>query len=406
VFAAALAVRVGALILAMATGRFPEFWEPETIARNLVAGHGFVYRFMGTDRWAYYEPLYPFVVAGVYAVTDFNVVVLALVQCLVSALLAPVAYTLTQRVFGRSAAIAAGALVAIHPALSGYATKFHPVTFDALALVLVTLATLVFLEQPRARTVVALGAAIGLGTLTRPTILAFVAALSIWMLSAERRRRIWPHFAVALLIAVAIVTPWVVRNYIRLDAFVLTRSHVGFGFWLGNHPDATGGEGDPSDPTGRRSLFERAPVEFRNRVLAQPDEVAQDRVFMATALRYVIDEPGAFVSRTLRKLGYFWWFPPYLGKRYTTAEVWVHRVFEVAVLGLAIIGLLHWRGRRHLGDSEGVMIVILLLAAISLAQAVFYVQGRHRVAVDPVLMVLAGYGVAQLTRRRDVPARS
>lgn len=404
-FYAALAVRVLALAAAMATHRFPEFWEPDTMARNVVNGRGLLYRSMGVDRWAYHEPVYPFVVAAVYALTDFSIFALAIVQCLVSALLAPVIYSLTAAVFGRPAAVAAGALVAIHPALAGYATKFHPLTFDALAIALVGFAALLFLKDVRPRTIVALGCALGLGTLTRPTVLAFVPALAVWMLSARHRRAL-PGLGLALLIAAGIVTPWVVRNYLTLDAFVLTRSHVGFGFWLGNHPAATGGEGDPADPTGGRSLFDTAPDEFRRRVLAQPNEVAQDRVFREAGLQYARDEPGAFVARTLRKLGYFWWFPPYLGKRYAPVEVWVHRIFEVVVLSLAIGGICRWRGRPSRGDPDGVMVVLLLLGAISLAQATFYVQGRHRVAVDPVLMVLAGYGLAQLARWRVEPTRS
>jgi hypothetical protein len=67
-FLGALAVRLGALAVAMATGRFPEFWEYEPLSRNLINGKGFLHFHFGTDYRAYVEPLYPWLVTGAYLV--------------------------------------------------------------------------------------------------------------------------------------------------------------------------------------------------------------------------------------------------------------------------------------------------------------------------------------------------
>jgi hypothetical protein len=45
-------------------------------------------------------------------------------------------------------------------------------------------------------------------------------------------------------------------------------------------------------------------------------------------------------------------------------------------------------------------VVLLTLASISLFQALFYVQGRHRLAVEPLLIVLSGRGASWLLGRR------
>jgi len=61
-----------------------------------------------------------------------------------------------------------------------------------------------------------------------------------------------------------------VRNYLVLHTFVRTRTNVGYIFWLGNHLRASGGVADASDPTSAHSMFEKAPVELRERVLSHP----------------------------------------------------------------------------------------------------------------------------------------
>ena len=396
-FAIAFVVRLAVLAVAWRTGRFPNFWEYEVIAHNLLAGRGFVYTHMGLERHAYVEPLYPLFVAAVYLVSGASVWALAVVQCAVSSLIAVAVYELARLTFDRRTAIAAGLIVIIHPGLAANAVRFHVVTFDALGMATVALCAMLWMREPRSGRAALFGAVTGVCVLTRPTILGFSSLFVVWV--AVRRRVAPMHALIALGTATAIVAPWVVRNYVVLDAFVFTRSHVGFGFWLGNHPGATGGEGDPDDPTGSRSLFDRAPASFREVVLAQPDEIAQDRVFRDAARRYVVDHPVEFVMRTAKKLVYFWGFSPYAGKRYRTADVVIYRAFYIAIVMLALIGLIvvDWRDRRQ---ADGVRVVLLTLATISLSQALFYVQGRHRLALEPLLIVLSGRGVSWCLTRR------
>jgi len=130
-FLAALVVRLAALGVAEASGRFPEVWEYDYLARNLLSGKGFVYFHMGIDYRAYVEPAYPFLVAGVYAVTGHSAFALGVVQCLISALVPLVVYELGRRTFGHAGAAAAGTLAAVHPGLAAYAVKFHPLVLDS-----------------------------------------------------------------------------------------------------------------------------------------------------------------------------------------------------------------------------------------------------------------------------------
>src|SRR3954470_21473399 len=76
------------LAYAAATGelRKPQVWETEQIATNLVEHHEFAFKFARgplTHR-AYIEPMYPFVAAGVYLVTNHSWVAMVLLQILIA----------------------------------------------------------------------------------------------------------------------------------------------------------------------------------------------------------------------------------------------------------------------------------------------------------------------------------
>ncbi|MBM4441154.1 MAG: glycosyltransferase family 39 protein [Candidatus Rokubacteria bacterium] len=397
-FLLALAIRLGALVVAANTGTFPDFWEPDVLARNLLAGHGYVYPELGTWYRAYMEPLYPGLVAAVYLVTGFSVWALGLVQCVLGALLAPVVHALTRRTFGGAAAAAAGVLVAVHPGLAGYGVKFHPLVLDSLLLALVGLALVALLQTPSARGGLVFGGALGLCVLSRPTVLGFVALVVAGAMLARRRQGLPRALAIGIVTAAVVVAPWVVRNYRALDAFVLTRTNVGYVFWLGNHPGTTGGAGDPSDPQGNQSLFALAPPALYARVTAA-GEIEQNRILMAEALAYVRAEPAAFVGRYVRKLAYFWTFPPYGGKRYAGWQVTVYLAFYAALALAALAGL--WRAWRHPvpGQGPGLAVAVLLPVTVAATQALFYIEGRHRLAIEALLAVPAGYAVAALRER-------
>lgn len=399
-FLGALGVRLAALGLAAGTGRFPEFWEYEYLARNLLAGRGFVYFHMGIDYRGYVEPLYPFLVAGVYAVTRHGVLALGLVQCLLSALVPLVVYGIGRRTFGHGPGAAAGLLIAIHPGLAAYATKFHPLVLDSLFLALVALATLRLAQAPGPGNACRFGAALGACVLTRPTVLAVVPPAIGWLAWRHGPARALARCAAGLAVAAVTVGPWVLRNHAALGAFVLTRTNTGYVFWLGNHPGATGGAGAPS---GVGSQFDAAPAGLKQRILAA-GELEQNQIFLAEALRYVRQRPLAFAGRTVRKLYYFWWFAPYEGRGYPGWQFTAYRAFYAGLLALAAAGLaLAWR-RPAAGQADGVVLALLFLATISVGQAFFYIDGRHRLAVEPLLAVFSGRALAALAGWRRAGA--
>lgn len=387
-----------AVALALGGLAHPELWEYDDIARALVAGRGFTYSFHTITYYSYAPPLYSWLSAASYWLTG-SLAPLMLLQVGAGAALAVVTASMAGRVFGSVwAAAAAGLLVAAHPGLIVYAaTKAHPMTWDALFFALAALQFLRLREQPDLRRALELGLIVGVGTLSRATIIIFLPIGALWLLWSTPRST-WPvivrHLVVAGLVATACLAPWTIRNYLVHHQFVFVVSTDGDTFWRGNNPNATGHSYGAS---GRLVLDSLTPDE-RQDLERQPTELAQSAWFMTRAKAFIRDHPWAFVRLTVMKFFHFWWFAPQTGVRYPASWFWASAAYYVVTLLCAGLGVHRIRQIGPDAVSQAWLLVALLLA-LSLLQSLYYVEGRHRWGVEPLLLVISGGGVAAVCQR-------
>lgn len=389
-FLAALALR-GAVLVVIRPDIHPRLWEYDEVARNLIGGRGFTFWHFDTTYVAFVEPLYPFLAAAVHAVSGQSYLALVLVQLVLSALLAPVVFAIGRRLHAPIAGGLAAAIVVVHPGFVAYALKYHPLTLDALLTASVILATLRLRAVARPAAAVAWGAVTGLCLLSRPTMLLVLPVIGAWLLADRGWRMHARALGVAVLVAVAVVSPWLARNYRALGHLVLGRSNVGYMLWIGNNPLATGSLWIDHDTP----VAARMPAELRTAVAAEKGEIGQDRHFRTAALTYIAAEPMAFVMRYVRKLFYFWWFAPTSGREYGALFTW-YKGWYAVLLALAVIGAAARRGTDV--DIASVVLVVAVPIGFSVVQSLFFVEGRHRLAVEWALVVLAGCGVHAMGR--------
>ena len=345
--------------------RNPDVWETETIARNLVERHAYVFK----SSRAYSEPMHPFVVAAVYLVTNENRTAVVLLQILVSAATVWLVGRLATSATGEPAAgIVAASLMAVDPGLIRYSAIIHPVTFDVFFFAAAALAIV-------ERRVYLAAALIGLGALTRPTILLFLLPLF-----AIRRT------VLIFVIALAIVAPWTIRNAVVFHHFVFTRSGTGFVFWLGNNPNATGGSMDVHG----RPLLRDAPPEFQARVRAA-GELERDRIFRQAAFDYIAAKPLAAVGRVAQRIYYFWWFSPEWGPQFSPRVKIIYRLWWAFLLLLFALGAFASRALPP-PRRRDVWLLVAMALLISFVQSLYYVEGRHRLPAEALILPMAGCG--------------
>src|SRR3954451_8147785 len=322
----AIALLAFALRLAYAAAsgelRKPQVWETEQIATNLIEHHEFTFEFMHdplTYR-AYIEPMYPFVAAGVYLVTNHSRTAMVLLQLLIASATVWLLGRVATLASGRAdVGIVAATLMAVHPGFIRYSCILHPLVFDTFFFVAAGGAVIRYRQVPTFRRALAAAAIIGVGVLTRPTILLFLLPLVwiAWRTSETMTLRLTRSAAVVAL-TFAIIAPWTIRNAIVLHDFVLTRSGSGFVFWLGHNPAATG---SAIDSAGTPIIFQSP--ELRKRLVGA-GELARDAIFTKEAMRYIRHDPAAAIVRIGNRLAYFWWFSPQWGIFYPPAAKLVY----------------------------------------------------------------------------------
>jgi hypothetical protein len=289
----------------------------------------------------------------------------------------------------------AALVVVVHPGLIAYGLKYHPRVLDSLLSALVALTTTTLVMEMRWAPALRWGLTLGVCLLTRPTILVIVPFAVAWVLAGGGLRRGGRVVAIGLVVAVLVVTPWLVRNYRTHHVLVLGRSNMGYMLWLGNNPLATGSLWIDRDTP----IASRMPGELRRAVEAEKNELAQDRLFRREALHYIAAHPGEAARLALRKFVYFWWFAPEAGHGIDGRLFAAYKAAHLTVLVLAAVGVLTLpNGLGSIGAQVAVFVAAFPLA-VSIVQTPFFVEVRHRLALEWALAVLAGHGLTRLLSR-------
>ena len=164
------------------------------------------------------------------------------------------------------------------------------------------------------------GLLFGVCILSRPTFWVFGGLMGAWFLWTGRTQRtadkaLPPVFGilVALLIATLLaVAAWPIRNYLVLDAPVLTTTHGGYTLLLGNNSSfyeevvrqPLGTVWDGSFGPGQQVWAESVNDEADR--LEVEGEVARDRWMSARARDNIRDQPGTFCRACLLRFVRFW----------------------------------------------------------------------------------------------------
>ena len=110
-----------------------------------------------------------------------------------------------------------------------------------------------------------------------------------------RRRPTVTSTAIALLAAVAVISPWTVRNWVQMDAFIPVSTNSGAALRVGHYADSTGTTGWTDDDLGGGFAMDES--------LFRPDwEVQGYREYTRLAVEYAVTHPVHEVELSGRKI--------------------------------------------------------------------------------------------------------
>jgi 4-amino-4-deoxy-L-arabinose transferase-like glycosyltransferase len=369
----------------------PEPFETERLVGNWLAGHGYVYRFLGAD-YRSFNSLVPYslLYAAVYGLSGGSPGANLVAQWVFAALLCVVVWHLGVRLGGPRVGGLAAWLAALHPGLVAYdATKLVQFSLDATLVAAALLAFVRWAEVPSVARAAGGGLLTGLLMYERGTMGLFFPVALLWVKRAGHLswrpwiRQVALYGAVALLV----LLPWLVRNAVVHQRFVGMMTTTWMALWEGNNEAATGTE---FTTAGRPMKFAHSP-ELAQR-LEGKNEVEQMEAFRNAALTFIRTQPAAAVGLYVRKLTYFWWQSPYTGLWYPRRWTVVSQTWYLVFIGFAALGLV-MLARAGPEPWAIARLILWLAVCFSAGQAVFYIGGRHRWTIEPVLGLLTATGL-------------
>ncbi len=409
----------GAAVLVLQSHHVPHStYEHGEIAANLLAGRGFSVRFLGADGpTSQQAPLYPFLVAGAYAMggvgTPQSLLILELGQAVLGGLLVAAVLCLAREVAPERprTAIFAGLIAALHPTLV-YAATHVQVALLAATLLTASLAWAFRLARTgRARDAIICGLFQAALALTDP-ILVLVGPGIVWAVARERAWRETIRLCGIMTAALILgVCPWIIRNARVHGELVLIKSTFGYAFWQGNcslsegtdkvvrpsveHAlrDSRGGLRGMNESLWKARheagyLDDVALTKADYQVLSQVSEPERSRILFRRAIEDLRRDPGRYIQLCLRRLRYFMLFDETNPK---TRNV-IYRASHLGLTLLALAGLCVAGPdlRKRLGPT------ILTVMLITLFHSLTIVSARFHLPIEPILALWGGTGLGSI----------
>jgi tetratricopeptide (TPR) repeat protein len=365
------------------------------------------------DRWAqgiaagdwrgsqvfFQAPLYPYLLAVLYAVLGHRVVLVYLFQILLAVAGCWALYRAGRAMDGERTGLAAALLAAVYGPFLFYDAQLLK---ESLA-VTATCFLLWTLAAARAKTGLGrwllAGLLLGVLALLRENALLLFPVLLPLAWSRQAR---WGGLARrgGALAAGLILTllPVAIRNGVVGGDFLPTSSQGGVNFYIGNHPGADGTY-QPIVPGKQIPELERKePARVAEQALGRPLSAGEvSRYWLGKSLDWARRNPGGFLRLQLRKLRMFWsWYewPDAVDYYYVKTLSPALRLPLLELGGAAILfaaGLLV--ARRRLGAFAP---ALLFVAGWMLSTVIFFLFSRYRLPVVPALLVVGGAALAEI----------
>ncbi len=366
-FTVALIARLG--VVAWAAPRFRPAADGEyyhALAERLSLGLGYTWQWPdgAVTAAAHYPVGYPALLAPLYAAFGASSAWAMVLGAALGALAAPMAFVLA-RPWGRGAAIAAGMIVALHPALVPYAAAMMTEAIAGAGL----LAAAAIVSRESKRPTLALASAgivLGIVTLVRPQCVLLAPVLGFLARGGERLPRRLASAALVTALALASCAPWTIRNCVAMKRCALVSVNGGWNLLIG-----------AQTRTGAwQAIDVPAPC------LTVWDEAQKDACFEREARAAILRDPAAALKRVPAKLAvtfdYFggapWYFhesnPVAFDDADKRALGTVDAVASRVILVVALIAVaLRAHARTVVSNRRHVRAVVFAIALLSIASA-------------------------------------
>jgi len=411
----------------LSDAQYHDYW-----ARALVTGHWTPPKGLPDPQIQatpyFLPPGYPFFLAAVYRLAGQGYLAPRLVQMAIGLVNVILAYLVGRAIFHRVVGLIGAALVAGYWGLIYFEGEFHPTPLlVALGLLLVWVGH-GWARRHRFWRAALVGLLLGLFAVLRSNVLLVAPVFVAWAAwvgwrTGMRWRRGLAHALAFCAALAAPIAPVTARNYVVGHELVLLSANGGINLYIGNNPQAS--PVTPRIPEVEQLITRSGWNLFRWPEIVQAVADQQGRSMThSQASRYFAGRAWEFIrARPATALAYageralLMWGPREVSNNKVDAfeharssALWWLPGFPAVLAGF-IVGLVLWcadrqRARRSgakldaeaRARGQGVVFLLLFVAAYSFSFVPFLAAGRFRVPYIPLLLLFGAYGVWRIAQ--------
>lgn len=367
-------------------------FEAHTMAVEWLASGQFRYHYFGSWDHTFQFPVYTAVLAFLYnlglGTTGALVFQVACGTAVAFLSLWLTKLVLAGKPYAHRIGLLAAVLVGLSPFLAFYQVRMvHPFAWDMLlAMAVLTLALKA--SPTNSKSMVLLFAVGGLAFFNRPTLgvlmLPFALRHGHFLFGLERLGL----KALLVLLLLAPIGAWLLRNHAVTGRYQLT-SVTDQMIWMGVQEE-TEGSGHLANGDSYLHLLS---VPERH-LMFEVDAASRSTFFREKWKSEVAEQPGLRWKMFWVKLNNFWTFRKHLGQDHASAGSWVLMVFKGIALvefALVVLALVQWNRKLN--------VIILSVVLLSILQCAFYFETRHRLLVEPMIIVVVLAALSSIVER-------
>ncbi|MGE5496929.1 MAG: tetratricopeptide repeat protein, partial [Syntrophothermus sp.] len=348
-------------------------------------------------------PFYPYFLAAVYSITGEAYTVIRIIQVLASSATIFIVYLAARKLLGRKTAYTAAVITALYKLFIFYSAIMLSETLQTFFVSLFVLLLIEAIQHEGKVKWLTAGLFLGISGVFRANILLFLPLLILWLAYRGYKERTFKAVvqkAVVFLVigTVLPVLPLTLHNYIYGHDFVLMTSNGGINFYLGNNPESQGVFKAPSEFDFYSDLSGEKYAEKLAGSDMKPSEASS--YWQGRGMEYVRSDFGGALLNTIRKFFLF------MGGNENPQSFIMNPdyyrdnnsgVLQLPLPDFALISILSIAGLiLSIKRKQKFTYIYLFIVSYVIASILFFISGRFRLALTPVLIIFAAYFIIEI----------
>jgi len=325
---------------------------------------------------AFRPPIYPLFLGAIYSVAGYNLLWVRLLQAVLGAGICVFVYFIATKIFDKEIAILSGVVCCLYPAL---VVNVSQIMSETLFTFLLVFGIWMIISKDRLLNLMLSGFVFGLALLTRPFIIFFFPFLFYWLVLHDKYKST-KKIAILIIGVLIVLSPWTIRNYTKLNAFV-PFSNIG-GLALYNSYMV------PQKGFGFNSL-----EGLNDEYFKIDNETDKNKYLIKKSIEYIKENPGKVIQLTAIKVLLFfypfdgYWHPVSFGSKYN--------IFWGMVLCFSVLGIV-----IHFDNNVDKKLIHFLFISFLIGIMLFYGSPRFRLPIEPFLICFAAGAFIRITKQK------